>query len=90
VEAIARYTDLDHLLLRTCGGSYGITQTRTAQILDDIKITFDWQQLACVVTSPSASFVAHTAVVQPAVTRWDTEQRAGRGVGRLDLISMRW
>jgi hypothetical protein len=35
-------------------------------------------------------FVVHTNIVQRAISRWDTEQQAGRRIGRLDLIFMRW
>jgi hypothetical protein len=34
-------------------------------------------------------FVVHTNIVQRAISRWDTEQQAGRRIGRLDLIFMR-
>lgn len=46
VEAMVRSpTHLRHLLLRKFGGIHGITRTRTAHILEVIKITFDWERM---------------------------------------------
>jgi len=34
-------------------------------------------------------FVVHTNIVQRAISRWNTDEQAGRSIGRLDLIFMR-